>query len=206
MRWKWDNVYSLQGLPNIYSSSVCAPPLPLYHCTPAIACWGCTLRPGSSEYEYERGDRNWVNSEMHLQAVMEIVWICTWRLGSIELRDTLRCGNRATLEMCLEAKILLTQRFTWRPWSIQREGLLGVGSCGGDWSDGYESEGSPSGASKSGGGRLGGLCDGSWYSIHWLSRNYGNVENCVQQGLLRTERLAWCGSQAVLGWCSMQCM
>ena len=50
MRWKWDDVYLLQGLPNIYSPSPCPPPLPLYHCTPTVASWRCTWRPGSSDF------------------------------------------------------------------------------------------------------------------------------------------------------------
>ena len=64
IRWKWDDVYLLQGLPNIYSPSLCSPPLPLYHSTPAITLWRCTWRPGSSDFGDALGDRDWVNSEM----------------------------------------------------------------------------------------------------------------------------------------------
>jgi len=37
LRWKWDDIYLLRGLPIVYSPSLCPPPLPLYLCTPAIA-------------------------------------------------------------------------------------------------------------------------------------------------------------------------
>jgi len=37
MRWKWDDVYLPRGLPNMYSRSLCPPPLPLYLRTPAVA-------------------------------------------------------------------------------------------------------------------------------------------------------------------------
>jgi hypothetical protein len=46
-----------------------------------------------------------VNSEMHLEAVIEPVLICTWRLRSSELRDALGGRDRASLEMHLEAEI-----------------------------------------------------------------------------------------------------
>jgi len=46
-----------------------------------------------------------VNSEMHLEAVIERVWRCTWTLRSSELRDALGGRHRASLEMHLEAVI-----------------------------------------------------------------------------------------------------
>jgi len=51
-----------------------------------------------------------VNSEMHLEAVIERVWRCTWRLRSSELRDVLGGRDRASLEMHLEAVIVRTCR------------------------------------------------------------------------------------------------
>jgi len=51
-----------------------------------------------------------VNSEMHLEAVIERVWRCTWRLRSSELRDALGGRDRASLEMHLEAMIVRTCR------------------------------------------------------------------------------------------------
>jgi len=50
-----------------------------------------------------------------------------------------------------------------------------------------------SGGGRSGGGRCGGRCDASWDSIHLLTRNCGIVENWVQQGLPRDERVAGSG-------------
>jgi len=41
-RWKWDDVYLLRGLLNIYSPSHCPPPLPLYHRATAVTLWRCT--------------------------------------------------------------------------------------------------------------------------------------------------------------------
>ena len=41
-RWKWDDVYLLQGLPNIYSPSLCPPSLPLYLRPTAVAPWRYT--------------------------------------------------------------------------------------------------------------------------------------------------------------------
>jgi hypothetical protein len=37
MRWTWDAVYLPQGLPNIYSTLLILPPLPLYLHTPTVA-------------------------------------------------------------------------------------------------------------------------------------------------------------------------
>jgi len=51
-----------------------------------------------------------VNSEMHLEAVIERVSRCTWRLRSSELRDALGGRDRASLEMHLEAMIVRTCR------------------------------------------------------------------------------------------------
>ena len=46
-----------------------------------------------------------MNSEMHLEAVIERVWTCTWRLRWSELRDALGGRDRASLNMHLEAEI-----------------------------------------------------------------------------------------------------
>jgi len=71
------------------------------------------------------GDGDWVNSEMHLEAVIERVWRCTWRLRSSELRDALGGRDRASLEMHLETEIEWTQRCTWRPGSSKFGDALG---------------------------------------------------------------------------------
>jgi len=59
--------------------------------------------------------------------------------------------------MHLEVVIERVWRCTWRPRSIKIGGVLGGG--------------------QSAGGRSGGRCDGSCDSIHWLTRNRGNVES-----------------------------
>jgi len=95
-RCKWDDVYLLRGLPNIYSPSLCPPPLPQYLRTATVPHWRCTWRPWSSVFGDTLGDWDRVNSEMHLESGIEPVWGCTCRPRSSELR---RC--------------------TWRPWSIE---------------------------------------------------------------------------------------
>jgi len=50
------------------------------------------------------------------------------------------------------------------------------------------------------------MCNGSLDSIHWSTRNCGNVENSVQHGTLGAERLAGSRRQSILGWCGMQWM
>jgi len=67
------------------------------------------------------GDGDWVNSEMHLEAVIEWVWRCTWRPWSCELAGR----NRASLEIHLEAVIERVWRCTWRPWSSKVGDALG---------------------------------------------------------------------------------
>jgi hypothetical protein len=51
------------------------------------------------------GGRDGVNSEMHLEAMIEQVWRCKWRPRSSELRDALGGRDQASLEMQLEAKV-----------------------------------------------------------------------------------------------------
>jgi len=52
-----------------------------------------------------------VNSEMHLEAMIEQVRICTWRLRWSELRDALGGRDPASLEMHLEAVIERVWRY-----------------------------------------------------------------------------------------------
>jgi len=116
-RWKWDDVYLLRGLPNIYSPSLCPLLLPLYLRTTAVAPWRCTW---SSVFE------------MHLETEIEWTQRCTWRprsselrrfiwrLWSIEFRDALWGCERASLGMHLQVIIERDWRSTWRQ-SIWRE-------------------------------------------------------------------------------------
>ena len=79
MRWKWDAVYLPRGLPNIYSTSLIPPPLPLYLRTPTVAPKRYTWRLWSIQW----GDVLWgcdrASLEMQLQAMNERDWRSTWR-------------------------------------------------------------------------------------------------------------------------------
>jgi len=55
-----------------------------------------------------------VNSEMHLEAVIERVWRCTWRLRSSELRDALGGRDQTSLEIHLEGVIERDWTSIWR--------------------------------------------------------------------------------------------
>ena len=94
-RWKWDDVYLLRGVPNIYSPSLCPPPLPLYLGTTAVAPWRCTW---SSVFE------------THLETEIEWTQRCTWRPWLSEFRYALGDWDRASLEMHFEAMIVRTCR------------------------------------------------------------------------------------------------
>jgi len=118
--------------------------------------------------------------------VMEWAQRCTPRPWSSEFGDALGDRDRASLETYLEAVIERDWRCTWRPWWSEIGGVLG--------------------GSQSGGGSSGGRRNGSWDFIHWLTRTCGNVENWVQHGLPRDERLAASGKQLMLGWCSTRCI
>ena len=73
------------------------------------------------------GDGDRVNSEMHLDAVIERVWICTWTLRSSEFGDALGGHDRANLQAVIERVWRYTgrprsselRRCTWRPWSSE---------------------------------------------------------------------------------------
>jgi len=127
MRWKWDDVYLLWGLPNLYSPSLCPPPLPLpvspytrrrswKMCLEAIIdrVWRCTSRLRWSELRDPLGGHDRASLEMHLEAVIEGVWRCTWRPRSSELRDALGSHNWACWEIHLEAIIDHEWKSTWR--------------------------------------------------------------------------------------------
>jgi len=58
-----------------------------------------------SEFGDELGGPDGVNSEMHLEAVIERIWKCTGRPGWSELRDALGGRDRASLEMHWQAEI-----------------------------------------------------------------------------------------------------
>jgi hypothetical protein len=65
-----------------------------------------------------------VNSEMHLEAMIDRVWRCNWKPRLSELRDTLRGRDRVSLEMHFEAVINRVYRFTGRPRSRELRDAL----------------------------------------------------------------------------------
>jgi len=153
-RWKWNDVYQLRGLPNIYSLSLGPPPSPLDLRTTTVAPWRCTW---SSLFE------------IHLETEIEWTQRCTWRPGTsefgdalggrdwVKLEDGLGGWDRSSLEMHSDAVTERIWRCTCRLWSSEIGGVLG-------------------------GGRFGGRRDGSWDSIHWLTcnwmRNFLGVGDC----------------------------
>jgi len=58
-----------------------------------------------SEFGDALGGQDGVNSEMHLEAVINQVWKCTGRPRWSELRDALGGRDRASLEMHWEAEM-----------------------------------------------------------------------------------------------------
>jgi len=56
-----------------------------------------------------------VNSEMHMEAVIERVWRCTWRPSSSEFGGSSHLGVKIHLEAVIER----VWRCTWRPSSCE---------------------------------------------------------------------------------------
>ena len=111
-RWKRDDVYLLRGLPDIYSPSLCPPPLPLY-------LWICTWRLRSSELRDALGGCDRASVEMHLEAML----VTTWRSWSSQFGDTPAGRKRQGLELHLEAVIEQVWRCTCRLWSSEIGGV-----------------------------------------------------------------------------------
>jgi len=101
---------------NMYSLSLIPRPLPLDQHTPAVTHWRWTWRPWSSEFGDAIGDRDWVYSEMHWEAVIESVWRCTVTQWWSQRGDTLWSLDWVSLEMHFEALIEWVGRCTLRPW------------------------------------------------------------------------------------------
>ena len=173
--------------------------------------WRCTWRPWSCELE----GCDQARLEMQLEAMIKRVWRCTWRPWLCKLG----AHNCVSLEIHLEAVIERICRCTWRPWSCELGGpncasleihledvMERVWRC--TWRSSSGEIGRVLGGSQSPGGSLGGRHNGSWDSIHCLTRNCGNVENWVQHGLPRD----WLGAgdsqswdDAVHGVCCTRC-
>jgi len=104
----WLQAVRLRGrdriLPVTLSTSVT--PVSLYNCH-------CSLKMYLIERVWDAlGDVDRVNSEMHLEAVIERLWICSWRLRSCKLRDALGGRDWASLDLHFETEIEWTQRCT----------------------------------------------------------------------------------------------
>jgi hypothetical protein len=56
-----------------------------------------------------------VNSDIHLEAVIERVWKCNWRPTLSKFRDSLGGHGGASFEMHLAAMTERVWRCTWRP-------------------------------------------------------------------------------------------
>jgi len=85
-----------------------------------------TPRPWSSKFGDAIWDRDWVNSEMHWEALIKNVWRCTLRTWSSEVVNALGDRDWVNLEMHFEAVIERVWRCTWRPWlSELRDALAG---------------------------------------------------------------------------------
>jgi len=89
IRWKYDDAFQLCGLLNTYSPSLWPPLLPLYLHRPAVAPWTCTWRAWLEMFVYALGDRDRVNSELHLVAVIERVGRYTGRPRAIKIGGVL---------------------------------------------------------------------------------------------------------------------
>jgi len=94
MRRISDDVYLPRGLTTMYSPSLIQAPLHLYLWTRAIAHWWCTWRPWSTELKDALGDRDLVNSEMHLESRIEWTQRSTPRPWSSEFGDALGSRDR----------------------------------------------------------------------------------------------------------------
>jgi len=150
--------------------------------------WRYTWRLWYSKFGDEIGGRNGAK----LQNVIEPVWRYTWRLWSSEYWDALQGRDRTSLEMNLdgrngsnlEAIIERVWSYASRLWLSELGHALG--GCA--WTRLHEYLVVVDGRST-----------GWWVSIYWWPRNGGIVENWVQLGLRRDERLAGSGRKLVLG-------
>ena len=195
-RWKWDDVYLLRGLPNIYSPSLSAPPLPQYLCITVVAPWRCT----------------WLRMfELHLVTEIERTERCTWRQRSSEFGDALGDHGRVNLQAIIEWVWRYTwrprsselRRCIWKPWSIEF-GDASEAVTERVWRRTCRLWSSEIGRVV-GGGQFGGRPDGSWDSMYWLTCNCGNVERWVQHPP-RDEKLAGSRRLSIMAWCYTWCM
>jgi len=151
--------------------------------------WRCTWRPRSC------------NSEMHLEALIERVWRCIWRPWPSNSEIHLETVIERVWRCTCRPRSMWTQRCTWRPWSREFGDALG----GHDRStlEEYLEVVDLEAVDREGG------FDGRWDSIHWLTRNCGNVENWVQTGWERetvNHGIMQYAVYAILSACCTRCM
>ena len=146
--------------------------------------WIWRLRSSNSEILLEAEIK--LNCKMHLEALIERVWRWIRRPRSSNSEIHLEAEMQLNSKMHFEVVIKRVCRCTWRPSLIRIGGVLG--------------------GSRSGGGRSGGRCDGSWDSLHWLTRDRGDVESWTQNGPPRDESWPGTGRMSIRGWFSTWCV
>jgi len=99
----------------MYSPWLRAPPVPMSLSTLSATYWQCTWRPWSSVFGVAIGYRDWVNLEMHWEAVIEQVWRSTLRPWLSEFGDGMGDQDSVNSEMHWEAEIERDWTYTWRP-------------------------------------------------------------------------------------------
>jgi len=76
----------------------------------------------SSKFGDALGGQDGVNTELHLEAIIERVWRCLWRPWICKLGG----HGRGGLQMLMKAEIEWTQWYSWRPRSGElRDSLAG---------------------------------------------------------------------------------
>jgi len=95
-------------------------------------CMGCL---GAIEGAPE--DDNWVNSEIHSEAVIKQLWRCTWRTWSSNFDDGLGSCIQASLKYTFDAIIVQscrswTRKFSDRTWMTRSSELTDALGCH-DW-------------------------------------------------------------------------
>jgi len=94
MAWNWHDVSLPRGLPNMYSSSLSPPPLPLYVLTSAISHQRCTWRPWLSELREALAGRDWESLEIQLEAVIMRAWSSVSNGSNLLGQFRVRVGTR----------------------------------------------------------------------------------------------------------------
>jgi len=97
----------------------------IYKATHLHTVLDCGFRRCLSAIPGPPQDDDWVNSEMHSEAVIEHIWRYTSRPWSSQFGDSHGRGDQACLEMNLEAVIEWVRGYSCRPWSSEFADPLG---------------------------------------------------------------------------------